>query len=580
MREDETMKKIIIFGASSTGISAMELLKKEYDIIGFSDNNCDKWNSYIKGKKIFPPKDLVEMENVEIIIASVYYAAISKQLRQLGITKIKIFYCYGAANYSNISDVKYDLFEIGDVDLFRDCVYHKKEMKKKCIKNVHTSKKKKVLFCAYIFPPLGESGVQRSLKFVKYLQEHDFEPIVLTVGNNNGKIGYDYTLLDEVDKNVQVIRIDEDIVLPEMLSLDDRQNIYDLYAGLLKDKEDSEELVSALDDGKGFLPDNSMIWVNECLKKIDDVLDLQDIDVIYTTGAPFSCHILGYYLKKKTGIPWVQDYRDPWLSNDYYLNTYKKISKERIGIGRKIEKELVSYSDKIIVIADNLKYDYQDKYDIGTEKIIEITNGYDELDFKELTKNQSKEDKFIICYNGSIYAKRNPMPVLEAVNRLIEEGMVDKEEIVWIFNGKIEKKWMDMLLEKDIYDIIVYNGYLTHVESISRAIEADILILNGDEGEGSKYVYTGKLFEYLYMKRPILALSGAGGVIEKVLEKTQSGKNFEYTDIVGIKRMILENYLSWKKGEEVFSPRDEEIAKYSRRALTSKLAEIFLDVMK
>lgn len=241
--------KCIIFGASKTGSAAYRLLKEQYDVIGFADNNSKKWGELFCEKKIYSPNELPLLENVEIIIASVYYASIYKQLKELGISRIQVFFLKGAA--SNNKSKEYALYQLSNELLFQNCKHDEckiEKIRKDFAENYSSPSKeervllkqtsrKKVLFCAYIFPPLGGAGVQRSLKFVKYLRDFGYEPIILTVGENDGKLPLDETLLAEIPKDITVIRIDYKIFLPECLPQGTQQEIFNLYRGVTQSDE-------------------------------------------------------------------------------------------------------------------------------------------------------------------------------------------------------------------------------------------------------------------------------------------------------------------------------------------------------
>lgn len=579
--------KCIIFGASKTGSVAYQLLKEKYDIIGFADNNSSKWGEFFCEKEILNPSALSTFENTQIIIASVYYASIYKQLREQGINDVSVFFYMGSAT-NGVSE-KYELYQITGT-AFCDCKFDKKKIQKiesdfscnyslqreKSNNTTKVADRKKVLFCAYIFPPIGGAGVQRSLKFVKYLREFGYEPIVLTVGENDGKYPLDITMVKEIPDDINVIRVDNKVFLPEMLSQEDQQAIYNLYCGIMKSEKWINEYCDIiLNSDARLIPDNQMIWVNECLKNIEEKVNLQDIDIVYTTGCPFSTYFLGYYIKKKYGTKWVQDYRDPWMSSRYYLDHYYDgISKtEQLQI--QLEKVLIHYSDAVIAVSNIFNDDKSEHFDIPDEKIHLITNGYDEEDFKNVVTKCDANSKFTLCYNGSVYWDRNPLKLLNDINELISEGQIVDTDITWVFNGEVDISWKRQMETLDNYHIIKYNERLTHLESIKSAMQADLLVLFGSVGEASRIVYTGKVFEYIRMRKPILSFSTEGGVLTDILTETQTGENFEYDDNEGIKKYIVDKYNQWKRGERVSCGDMNAIKKYSRESLTQRLAEIF-----
>ena len=575
-------KKCIIFGAGKRGNVAYRLLKMEYEVIGFADNDAKKWGEFFCEKLIYNPDELKQIKNVEIIIATVYYSSIYTQLKKMGIINVSVFLHMGSA----IDDVgdKYKLCQLPNKPLFSGCKFDRKkaeEIEKDFTRNyslgqrkegnaLDIKEKRKVLFCAYIFPPLGGGGVQRSLKFVKYLRKFGYEPVVLTVGKNDGSVIEDNSMLAELEDDIKVIRIDYNIFLPELMSKEEQQEIFNLYMGVMQ----SENWINEYQQYTRLVPDDKIVWVNQCLKEIESIIDLKDIDIVFTTGNPFSSFFLGYYIKKKYGMKWVMDYRDPWMCNDYYIENFYKSVKDTVELQRQLENKLVSLCD-CIVGASDLKEDFVKKYNIESDKFVEITNGYDEDDFKDIKIEEVGNASFTLCYNGRIYGNRNPVFLLRIINRLIEEKKIDSGKIQWNFNGGIEGRWKELLKQEDLYNIIHYNGSLSHKESIVSAINADLLILFGEEGMGTIIVYTGKLFEYLRMKKPILSFSAKGGVLDKVFQQTNSGRNFEYKDELGIREYILSIYDAWNNKTKVLRPKEEEIKKYDREYLTCQLSRVF-----
>lgn len=583
-------EKCIIFGASQYGYRAYSILIEKYEIIGFADNDSNKWGKEFCGIIVFMPEQLTEMENIQVIIASQYYSAINTQLYSMGMKNIKVFYYCGNVLEDEVNK-GYKLYSITDKKLFEGCIFDQEKInrvRENFSENYNPAEgiqrvalkdtdKKKVLFCAYSFPPMGGSGVQRSLKFAKYLKKFGYEPIVLTVGEHEHKFGEDDSLLDEVE-DIQVIRVDNVTLLPEVLSQEEQQEIFNLYAGIVQSEKWLNDYLKIIRDewNLKLIPDNRICWVNECLKQIEYILDLAEIDIVYTTGDPFSTYILGFYLKQKYGMKWVQDYRDPWATNDYYIRSYYQNDASTMELQQFLEKELTEKADFIIVVVRAFAEEYTEKYGIDKEKIIEITNGYDEEDFRNIKIPEKKNNKFTLCYNGRLHTNRTPLYLLNVINDLIDKNKLHKDEIVWVFNGTVENKWRKELGQRDKYNIIQYNGYLNHLESIRQTIKSDVLLLFGEEGEGTYFVYTGKIFEYIRMNRNILSFSSKGGVLEDILNRTGTGKNFEYNDFEGISQYILDNYILWKTGEcNLVCGENSVIRRYSREYTASQLAKVF-----
>jgi glycosyltransferase involved in cell wall biosynthesis len=281
---------------------------------------------------------------------------------------------------------------------------------------------KKVLIIAYYFPPLGWSGVQRTLKFVKYLRKFGWEPVVVTVGETKFSI-LDETLVNEIPKGVQVIKID-DVKFKHVT--DNAKQILKSYTECIsntildsdlkqKYEEAIEQKISELRDLL-LIPDGNAIWANNVIKSINIKIDLKDINVIYTTSAPYSSHLIGQHIKEKYNIPWVADFRDEWINNADYIIDEETLDFE---IQKYMENTVVEKCDKIITTTPYASQNFVDRYNLNDKKVYTITNGYDEEDFYKIKENK-KNNKFTIIHNGSCYLNRSPQTFFKAVRNLIE----------------------------------------------------------------------------------------------------------------------------------------------------------------
>lgn len=592
------MKDCIIFGASVWGKRVFELLCRDYHVVAFSDNDSSKWGKLFCGCPIIPPRNLIGLEETDIMLASSYYMDISRQLKEMNITNIKIpYFCnnfyYYDNNQSNINGNKnYEIYDAPKYKLFSHCNLDEEMWKKieenfslnysfNCDKNdkridIPNTDRRLLLFCAYYFPPDGGAGVQRSLKFVKYLRKFGYEPIVLTLGQKKFEAyGWDKTLLSEIEDDIQIIRIDSKLTYFELLSEETQQQIYNLLGGILQSEKWMKYLKEMVEIEK--VPDLQIEWANECLKKIENRIDLKKIDLIFTTGCPFSSFIIGYYIKKKYGIKWVQDYRDPWTTDDYYNSFRYKLKTEAVTFLQQIEKKLITYSDAVTVVMEDMINGFEKSFQITPEKFLEITNGYDETDFHVINDKSIKNSKFTLCHNGAVYKGRSTLPLLRRINHLIDSGKINSEGIQWILIGRIDDESKKEIARTDQYHIVKCIGYHSHQESVHIAMRADLLILLGSDGGESKNENgcTGKVFEYLRMYRPILAFASHNGYLERMLRKTDSGSVFEFADQTEIEMFLYNEYKNWEnEGNHPVGIR-ETISSYSRENLTGKLANLF-----
>lgn len=450
--------------------------------------------------------------------------------------------------------------------------------------NGSSSEKKKVLVISQIFPPMGGSGVQRTLKFVKYLEDFKWQPVVVTVGSTNFNYLMDATLNKEIPEQIDVIRFDEN----NSFDINQVQNLIERYKKLINDNDlvnilintintlirenKKEELINTL-----LIPDLSSFWAIDVINTIDEFVDFNSIDMIYSTSGPYSDHIIGYFLKEKFNKPWVCDFRDEWTNNPYAefnkQDTFYKII-------RNMEKNILNKCDKLITISNLAKENYINDLKINENKIEVITNGYDEKDFENIKLNNKKNSKFTLIHNGMLYMIRTPKTFLIAIKQLIEDNKIDKEKIEIIFSyTENEEVWKNYLMENNMESIVTFKDYMNHNESIKLSMNSDLLLLIVGQGDKNKGVYTGKVFEYLRMNKPILALSPKNSVVEKLLKETNSGENYEFEDIDGISKYIYEMYQKWNKSTENISRKNRNVEEYNRKKLTNKLANIFNELL-
>ena len=601
-RINQIKEKVIIFGASLYGKIAYNVLKSKYEIVGFADNDKKKQGKQMLGVNIYSPEDIQRIDNISIIIASQYYAEIGKQLHNLGLDKIFVFFYFGNLNNEEEYNARYKLVKFNVVSIYQGIVIDKEEIKEiqknfsLNYNNVNRiernqsieSDRKKILFCAYYFPPLGLAGVQRSLKFVKYLREFGYEPIVVTVGNRAKYYSEDKSMLQEIPSDIEIIRIDDMLNSPIELTIEEQKQILNLYAGTGVSKGWIERYLNMVReehvdyDTEVLLPEQCIYWANLVLKNIESMIDMSSVELVYTTTNPFSTNFIGYYVKQKYNIPWVNDYRDTWTTNRELVRDRYKYSEQVYCLLKELEELFVKIADHILVVADGMKEELQDEFKVPDTKVTTITNGFDEEDFDYLEKKAGKNEKFTLCYNGQIRdrddrfdEKNNYTIVIKAINRLIEEKKIDRDKIQWIISGEIAESVKGVLESLDKFHIIIFNGYLEHKKSVKIAWESDMLVHFGFYNEVSKFGYGGKVFEYLRMKTPILFLSKTGGIFDELANEMGCGKNFEYLDEIGISEYILKLYNNWCLGSESIYSNEQKIYKYERKELTKTLANIF-----
>lgn len=440
---------------------------------------------------------------------------------------------------------------------------------------------KKVLIIAYFFPPLGWSGVQRTLKFVKYLRSFGWEPIVVTVGNTSFFIK-DETLNDDIPENLEVIRVDEFNFQEYAENLKNQFLAFTAPQLMLLNEEFVNFYINSFDTNFKVIekllsiPDGQTLWAYDVLKTLESKINFKDIDLIYSTSGPYSDHLIGYNLKEKYNIPWIVDFRDEWTNNPYF-----KLNKENLlfKLQKDLEIKILNFADKILTISLISKNNYINNFNIEESKIEVIKNGYDEEDFKDLSLNKDISKFTIIC-NGSLHLSINPKTFLLSINNLISKNILDKNKIEIKFIGTCDKQIHDEVVQMDVNNVVKFIDYLPHKESLLHALNADLLLLIVGEDPKVKSVYTGKIFEYLKLKNPILALSPKESVIEQLLNETGCGKNIEFNNISGIENYITAQYNNWLNDNMKLNINEEEIKKYDRKNLTHILSKVLDEVIE
>lgn len=576
--------RIIIFGAFDTGRKAFHMMKSQYEIVAFSDNCSDYYERYLFDIPIIPPQMIPTLQAELVVIASInYYNEIAQQLIAMGIDNLKLF-------WTKAGTQNYILLDVDGREPFKNYTYRKLETspysnKGEGLDESGTRSKRKVLVIAYYFPPAGSSPIQRTLKFVKYMREYGYEPIVLTTESDSFVNSYpmDQSLLSEIPEGIQIIRIKDDFSWSNVISEKKSQEIVEFLYSVSDSLEWMDMFMEIRKEQPLYiLPDKLILWANECVRCIEQYIDMNSIDLLYSTVPEWSPHLIAFYLKQKYKIKWVADYRDPWVSNkDYVKLYYPWMTEAEVVLDHRLENKITQKMDKIIVAGGKWINDFVKSYDIDPIKIREITNGYDEEDFRDLSIKRDKNKKFTLCYNGGVDYNRNPIPLLRILNNLIESNELNPKRVQWIFNGPITNYYINEINKEDKYHIVVRNGMLQHKASLQIAINSDIMVMYGESGEKGILNYPGKFYEYLRIGRPILCFSSEHSFQADVLNETGLGVNLNLYDYDEINRFLREQIVIWKKEEKLEISIKESIRKYERKNLTQMLItefnQLFID---
>lgn len=423
--------------------------------------------------------------------------------------------------------------------------------------------KKKVLIITYYWPPAGGPGVQRWLKFVKYLPEFNIEPIVFIPENPNYPL-IDESLVAEVSNNVTIIKhaINEPYKWAGFLS---KKSSKTISKGIISEhkKQSLVEKLMLYIRGNFFIPDARIGWVKPSVNYLSDYVNKEDIHTIITTGPPHSVHLIGFKLKEKLGVKWLADFRDPWTTIGYHKQL--KLTKQSKAKHKDLEDQVLNAADQIIVTSLNTKKELEA---ITSQPIEVITNGYDD----ESIVNFEMDSKFTISHIGSLLSKRDPKNLWKILGDLVKENSEFAKDFQLRFVGVVSEKTLNSLHELGLSDYIDNIGYVSHKESIVFQKKSQIVLLVEIDSDVTKCIIPGKLFEYMVSGRPIISIGPKDTDVEKILKETNTGNYFNYDDYESLKRIILEHYKAFQNG--ILQTHPMGLQRYHRKALAQSLSKI------
>jgi glycosyltransferase involved in cell wall biosynthesis len=447
---------------------------------------------------------------------------------------------------------------------------------------------KKILIITYLFPPAGGVMVQRVLKFVKHLPHLGWEPTILTVKNPDYQMSSP-DLVREVPERVKIIRtgtFEPSKIFKRLRSwLDGIRSV--LHREEPLPEPDSCDLrprqsVATRISNFIFVPDNRVGWVPFAFFAMLRQLKGDNFDMVFSTSPPFSVHLIGLLAKLILKKPWVADLRDMWVLNPHT----KPPTKVHLWISKYIEHNVLKLADKTITVSEPLCEDLTETYpDIPPGNFVVIPNGYDSEDFKMGDVNRG--DKFTIGYVGSLYmfSGRTPYYFLMALAGLKKEIPDLEKKMEVLFVGSIDeenRKIINSIASRfGLEDMIRLTGFLPYREAISHLKKLDVLlflIVKSAEGcPSERGSISGKLYEYLAVGKPILALTEEGP-IRDLIEKSGCGILVDHDDVTKIKEKILDCYNRYNEGRLEAKPNWEFIARFERRKLTKQLVSVLNDI--
>lgn len=424
---------------------------------------------------------------------------------------------------------------------------------------------KNILIITYYWPPSGGSGVQRWLKFTKYLPQFGWQPIVYTPENPDIPV-IDQSLEKDISKETIVIK--RKIWEPYLLYKFFSGKKTGLPAGYITNasKKGFFNKLAVWIRGNFFIPDPRIFWIKPSVKYLTTYIKANNIAAIISSGPPHSMHLIAYHIKKKFNIPWIADFRDPWTNIDFYKDLKLTIWADQRH--KKLEKKVLLTANRVITIGSTMKEEF---LTLGAKDVSVIYNGFDNKDFENLSV--ALDHKFTIVHSGTLNFSRNPTILWEVLNEIANEHLTFKNDLEIKIVGNCDQKVLDNISEKKLNTQTKLIEYLEHNEIININKSAQVLLLLVNNTPNAKGIITGKVFEYLASGRPILAIGPEDGDLSILLSETNSGKIIGFKNRKKLKETILSYYTSYKSS----SLKENDInliSKYSRKEQTKKLEEV------
>jgi Glycosyltransferase Family 4 len=422
---------------------------------------------------------------------------------------------------------------------------------------------KKVLIICYYWIPAGGPGVQRWLKFVKYLPKFGYEPIVYIPENPSYPI-IDETIENEIPKEATIIKqkIVEPYTWAAKLSKKDSKTI---SSGLITPakKQSLVQKILLWIRGNLFIPDARVLWVKPSVKYLQKYIKENEIDTVITTGPPHSLHLIGLRLQKKLNIKWIADFRDPWTTIGYHKEL--KLSDFATQKHLKLEQKVLQNANHILVTSPTTKIEFEK---ITNQPITVITNGYDTV----LMPKVPIDEKFTLAHIGSLLSGRNPINLWEVLNELCNEIDGFKTDFQLNLIGKVSETILETLIMYSLNENTNVIGYVSHQEAIVYQKKSQILLLIEIDSKNTECIIPGKLFEYMVSNRPIIAIGPEKSDIQEIILKTNTGVYFNYQENERLKNQILEYYIDYKTGK--LQAHGIGLQYYSRENLTKQLVDV------
>ncbi len=449
---------------------------------------------------------------------------------------------------------------------------------------------KRVLMIAYFFPPvggIGAAGSQRVLKFAKYLPKYAWQPIILSVKEQcyEPYLSTDLSLLSKVPPGIPLVRTSVIRGMTRILELKSklRRSVAGQSPGATSPAGLPQNVMRStargwyqrLKDGITDLfeiPDEEMGWIVPATLGGLMAFRHHRYDAIFSTGRPWSAHVIGLLLKRLTRKPLVVDFRDPWMTNPFRL-TYSRLRNNLEGA---LEHKVIEGADVVIANTEELQAEFLHRFpnQPGT-KFAVLLNGFDPDDYGPSNDGQfvERQERFVIVHTGFLYGRRDPRSFLTAVKMLSNRLGIDRTHLKVNLVGTVELPYdlPEFLTTHGLHDIVTLYHHVPFKESLDHMRRASVLLLLQP---GTTTQVPSKLFEYIGMKKPILAISPKPGATSRIVSEERLGEVADPDDVGEITVALEKLYRRWKAQEQPGASFEAAYRKYNVQFLTEQLASL------
>jgi glycosyltransferase involved in cell wall biosynthesis len=425
---------------------------------------------------------------------------------------------------------------------------------------------KKVLIITYYWPPSGGGGVMRWLKMQKYLPELGWKPIIYTPENPDASV-IDESLTDEVHPETEIIKTPIWEPYEIFRKLTGKKKGEKFKAGYISEASsgDWKSKLSVFIRGNFLIPDPRKFWIKPSVKFLTHYLHENPVDLIISTGPPHSMHLIALGLKEKFDIPWIADFRDPWTDIDFYhkLRLTRWADKKH----RKLELKVLEKADHVVTVSPNCAKDLSK---IPGKKVEVIYNGFDPEDFEGIPNLPEK--LFSIAHFGAFNRDRNPAALWKVLGNLAEENKTFKEKLRIHLIGQTDDSVIQDIEKNGLKENLVQMEHLPHKKGLQELAKSQVLLLPINDAPNARGILPGKMYEYMALKRPILAIGPTDSDFVKILDDTKAGEAFDFNNAAGIKN-ALENYFRlFLEGK--IHVESSAYEKFSRKNLAQKFIDL------